>query len=449
MESIIISGEIIDFSDGTPLKDVSVVVSGSDIDPVCTNEEGIFELVLSEYSSENVELVFSKEALVFPIPVNFQVSTDDIMLDSPILAVDESSLSDSSIHIIITDEIIDEDDRREWRVRTEISDVDTLIDSSKVSEYGWIEEFVDEENGIITITLNNPSDELHKFYMIDAPDSQIVTAYIFSSSNPEDVSILSMPEHHIIDPDWDIFWMKDGSIHIVNQIEPDGVLMVGDPGPAGGTIIFDKGLRDAKAWEWVYDVEYNVLSNPRFAEHETETSMNAWRYLEVAPRDIVREDSRYEASWGIPEEGSTWGFGSLETSFIIGKGMENSTLIWENYKDQTGVDDLAATLCLDYEFGGKDDWFLPTHQELLVLYDYMYNDDGIIHSGDTDQWLDTVQFQYDYRWTSSQYTQKYWDALWPSTEPNEAYSCYRFDTGYRTTNKGKDSKLLVRPMRVY
>jgi hypothetical protein len=178
--------------------------------------------------------------------------------------------------------------------------------------------------------------------------------------------------------------------------------------------------------------------------------MNAWRYLEVAPRDIVREDSRYEASWGIPKEGSTWGFDLLETSFIIGKGMENSTLIWENYKDQTGVDDLAATLCLDYEFGGKDDWFLPTHQELLVLYDYVYNDDGIIHSGDTDQWLDTDQFKYDYRWTSSQYTQKYWDALWPSTEPNEAYSYYRFSLEeYRPTNKGKESKLLVRPMRVY
>jgi hypothetical protein len=52
------------------------------------------------------------------------------------------------------------------------------------------------------------------------------------------------------------------------------------------------------------------------------------------------------------------------TSKAIGTGLANTNAI----KNQTGHVSSAANLCLACNFGGKTDWFLPSQDELSLLY---------------------------------------------------------------------------------
>ncbi len=99
---------------------------------------------------------------------------------------------------------------------------------------------------------------------------------------------------------------------------------VGDVGPAGGIIFYDKGF----------------LSG-------------GWRYLEAAPSD---------ASSGIQ-----WLNGSyinITTSTDIGSGKANTNAIIA----AQGSGDYAARLCRYLSYGGFTDWFLPSKDELNLLY---------------------------------------------------------------------------------
>jgi hypothetical protein len=97
---------------------------------------------------------------------------------------------------------------------------------------------------------------------------------------------------------------------------------VGDRGPAGGIIFYDKGI-----------------------------FFDGWRYLEAAPADLT------PAQWGGRVDGNG-------TGTAVGAGKRNTELIVE----RSGADITAAKLCDDLEFGGYDDWFLPSRDELDLLY---------------------------------------------------------------------------------
>ncbi|MFP4068440.1 MAG: InlB B-repeat-containing protein, partial [Spirochaetaceae bacterium] len=110
---------------------------------------------------------------------------------------------------------------------------------------------------------------------------------------------------------------------------------VGDVGPAGGIVFYDKG---------VYS--------------------DGWRYLEAAPSDIdVSGD--YSHVWG--------GYGTSVggTGNAIGTGAANTQAIVAEYGDEEPHEDradYAAKLCNDLEYGGYDDWFLPSRDELNEMY---------------------------------------------------------------------------------
>jgi len=100
---------------------------------------------------------------------------------------------------------------------------------------------------------------------------------------------------------------------------------IGDEGPAGGIIFFDKG-------------EFS----------------NGWRYLEAAP---VRTEST--AQWGAV---NVAGIGTA-----LGTGKKNTELIIEQLKKTREIA-RAAQLCAGMEFGGYRDWFLPSKDELDLIY---------------------------------------------------------------------------------
>lgn len=123
------------------------------------------------------------------------------------------------------------------------------------------------------------------------------------------------------------------------------VYKIGDRGPAGGWIFYDKG-----------------------------NSSGGWRYLEAAP------DDQGSTAWGCAEKSVPEAKGKE-----IGTGKANTKAIVENCGDSN----IAAKLCAAYRGGGKSDWFLPSKDELLLMYKNLYADRGAGGFADNFYWSST------------------------------------------------------------
>jgi len=106
---------------------------------------------------------------------------------------------------------------------------------------------------------------------------------------------------------------------------------VGEEGPAGGIVFYDKGNKDG-----------------------------GWRYLEVSPLD-----TEFEAAWGAVNHDVSG------TSEGIGFGKQNTELIVAML-NQLGETGKAAQLCQALNINGFTDWFLPSKEELILLYERRY-----------------------------------------------------------------------------
>ena len=162
---------------------------------------------------------------------------------------------------------------------------------------------------------------------------------------------------------------------------------IGDYGPAGGCII--------------YDCDADNDSGNADGLISTEVG---WKYLEVAPADlrvidgVPTVDSSLDGYSSAPEgyifgyyrtsdngdnfyvNGTTTYDVSNCTGTAVGTGKRNTQLLvytmWEEtYSSKSGSDktaDYAARLCdiLSYDYNGEtfDDWFLPSRDELDLIY---------------------------------------------------------------------------------
>jgi hypothetical protein len=137
------------------------------------------------------------------------------------------------------------------------------------------------------------------------------------------------------------------------------VYKIGDTGPAGGLIFYDKG-----------------------------NNSGGWRYMEAAPKDLGK------AQW---QSESKEVDGTKDT---IGSGKQNTQLIGDSSR--------AALLCQQYSLGGLRDWFLPSKAELDLMYiNLKMNDLG--------------NFSDDWYWSSSDITTDgLWDGVW-SQRFNDGY----------------------------
>jgi len=118
---------------------------------------------------------------------------------------------------------------------------------------------------------------------------------------------------------------------------------VGEIGPSGGYIFYE---------------------NPNY-------EADGWRYLEAAP-----------AGWsgGSGDPGYRFGYHRpvvvVGTGEGIGSGKENTQKLvgamglsaYSSYNGSEKTTQYAARMCADYRGGGHDDWFLPSRDELNLMY---------------------------------------------------------------------------------
>ena len=105
------------------------------------------------------------------------------------------------------------------------------------------------------------------------------------------------------------------------------VYRIGDTGPAGGLIFYDKG-----------------------------NNTGGWRYLEAAPADIDRTLFAARETF-VPR-----------TERVVGAGKPNTQAIMAEANNRGGGFGWAAQACDALVVNGFDDWFLPSRDELNFMY---------------------------------------------------------------------------------
>jgi hypothetical protein len=137
-----------------------------------------------------------------------------------------------------------------------------------------------------------------------------------------------------------------------------GTYAIGDTGPAGGLIFY---IDEADAYSWTY--------------------------LEVAPASTEWIDKE----WG--DSGTEIGGNAALTG--IGGGQAATDAIVEHMEGES-ITGTAAQLCAALSYGGYDDWFLPSIDELNAIWDNLVDDGTGANSG-------VGGFAEHYYWSSSEF----------------------------------------------
>jgi len=166
---------------------------------------------------------------------------------------------------------------------------------------------------------------------------------------------------------------------------------IGDTGPAGGIIFYDRGFIS-----------------------------DGWRYLEAAPAG-----TDFTAQWGA------YGQDIAGTGTTVGSGKRNTELIVNRLR-QLGENDRAAQICIGMEINGYKDWFLPSKDELNLMYKNL-KQKGV--GGFSNNWY----------WSSSQYNS--YDALEQYLDRYDGWSQY-FGDGHQYDDK-KSRVVSVRAIRAF
>jgi len=135
---------------------------------------------------------------------------------------------------------------------------------------------------------------------------------------------------------------------------------VGDLGPAGGLVFFDKGK-----------------------------ASDGWRYLEAAP-------ARTEvlAAWGKGSE-------AAKTDTSIGSGKTNTEMLFEANPTDSGS---APNVCAELTVKGYDDWFLPSKDELSLLFTNLARTGKETFRGEGYAYWSSSSYDEDRAWAQGFFT---------------------------------------------
>ncbi len=117
---------------------------------------------------------------------------------------------------------------------------------------------------------------------------------------------------------------------------------IGDVGPASGWVFYDKGYYS-----------------------------DGWRYLECTPGSIGEYVFGYyrataNSDCALTGASTSIGNGRLNTELLVEMMGENAYISYD--KDGVTSSEYAAKKCMDYTYGGYDDWYLPSRDELNLIY---------------------------------------------------------------------------------
>jgi hypothetical protein len=146
---------------------------------------------------------------------------------------------------------------------------------------------------------------------------------------------------------------------------PAKTYKIGDTGPAGGLIFYDKG-----------------------------NNSGGWRYLEAAPASTEGKNLQWSVS----------AFDTGAKGVDAGTGKQNTRNIMDA-SVQAAVNAPAARLCDRLEYGGYDDWYLPSKNELGLMYMNL-KVDGIGGFGNEWYWSSSQGHHFyttdqEYAWTQN------------------------------------------------
>ena len=250
-------------------------------------------------------------------------------------------------------------------------------------------------------------------FTLTAPTSDRAGTFSFASSNPEVVTVnAETGVVHIEGIGTAVLGASLGgngqyratsaqvTINVGFSCANGGPCDIGDTGPGGGVVFYDAG------------------------------SNQSWgRYLEFAPSSA--------------EVSRAWSTGSNQQSSVpgtdgtaIGTGLHNTTLIAAQSGNLAASS--AAAYAANYSNNNKNDWFVPSKDELNELCKYARNTEQaagsstICSGGSTPAWRG---FTADWHWSSSQYSRN--GAL--------DQNFYNGDQG----GDGKDWIGIVRPVRAF
>ena len=138
---------------------------------------------------------------------------------------------------------------------------------------------------------------------------------------------------------------------------------IGATGPAGGYVFYD------------CDAD-NDETNDGAGSDGLVSDVCGWRYLETTSADPESPN----ICFGYYRESDSSSNKKVGTSRSLGSGKENTEKLVaamgdEVYSKSTGSDkttNYAAKFCYEYSAGGKDDWFLPSIEEVELMYTNLY-----------------------------------------------------------------------------
>jgi hypothetical protein len=151
--------------------------------------------------------------------------------------------------------------------------------------------------------------------------------------------------------------------------------LIKESGPAGGIVFYDKG-------------HY----------------LDGWRYLEAAPAE-----TETKAPWGWNRDGP---FTNDEIEQIpdgLGDGPRSAEIIIKKLTE-AGKSGCAAQVCAALEYGGYDDWYLPTRAECYVMLNELreYEPSGISRN---DYWTSSLTLRHSpFNLLFARYVA--WDGTW-------------------------------------
>ena len=121
---------------------------------------------------------------------------------------------------------------------------------------------------------------------------------------------------------------------------------------------------------------------------------DGWRYLEAAPAN-----TEFNAEWGAYtiQDGIYYGVAVRGTQTGIGTGKANTQII-NAMLSQLGETGRAAQLCSALYINGFNDWFLPSQDELYIMYENLHKK-GLGDFGKGTGREDWMNWAY---WSSSQ-----------------------------------------------